>query len=241
MHILLLMIFVAMPVWQLIRVRREPDKLKAQLGEQAERLLSGALGPRRQNARVNRIGNRLARSARLDVAFFVLPGPMMNAVSLPHGQVYIWQGLLGHTAEDDDMLAGVLAHELGHVVLNHHLRAYEFSAQLSVLFGAIGRPWLRGLSRNLVNQIVQRGFSRSREWEADETAIELMDAAGFAPRGLIRLFDTLPNQGRLQGMLGTHPDPQQRANRLRDILGVLPQTDDKVILFPGSTQSEADR
>ena len=241
MHILLILIFVAVPVWQLIRVSREPEQIKTQLGEQAERLLSGALGPRRQNARVNRIGNRLARSARLDVEFFVLPGPMMNAVSLPHGQVYIWQGLLGHTAEDDDMLAGVLAHELGHVVLNHHLRAYEFSAQLSVLFGALGRPWLRGLSRNLVNQIVQRGFSRRREWEADETAAELMDAAGFGPRGLVRLFDTLPNQGRLQGMLGTHPDPKQRADRLRQMLGVVPRNDDKVIQFPGRSGSEPER
>ena len=228
MHFLILLALIAVPVWRLIRVSRDSDRVRRELGQQAERLLSGALGPRRQDARVIRIGSRLARSARIDVEFFVLPGPMVNAVSLPHGQVYIWQGLLGHTAEDDDMLAGVLAHELGHVVLDHHLRAYEAAALLGVLLGAVGRPWLRGLSRNLVNQVVQRGFSRSREWEADETAMELMHAAGFSPRGLIRLFETLPSPSRVQGMLGSHPDPSDRAARLREVLGELPSTEDKV-------------
>jgi predicted Zn-dependent protease len=233
MHLLILLLFIAVPAWRLIRISRQPDRVKCELGERAEYLLSGALGPRRQNERVNRIGGRLAQSARLDVEFFVLPGPMVNAVSLPHGQVYIWQGLLGHTAEDDDMLAGVLAHELGHVIHDHHLRAYEAAAMLSLVLGVLGRPWLRGLSRGLVNQVIQRGFSRSREWEADETAVELMDAAGFGARGLIRLFDTLPRQQAIQGMLGTHPDPDQRAARLREQLGEIPRTDEKVIPFPG--------
>ena len=233
MHILLLILFIAVPAWRLIRISRQPDVVKRELGERAESLLSGALGPRRQNERVNRIGGRLARSARLEVEFFVLPGPMVNAVSLPHGQVYIWQGLLGHTAEDDDMLAGVLAHELGHMIHDHHLKAYEAKAMLSLVLGGLGKPWLRGLSQGLVNQVIQRGFSRNREWEADETAVELMDAAGFGARGLIRLFETMPSQQPIQGMLGTHPDPAHRAARLREQLGEIPRTDSKVIPFPG--------
>lgn len=236
MHLVLLLVFIAVPAWRLLRVTREPDRVKRELGEHAERMISQVLGPRRQNARVNRIGGRLARSARLELEFFVLPGPMVNAVALPHGQVYIWQGLLGHTAEDDDMLASVLAHELGHLIHDHHLRAYEAAALVSLVLGALGRPWLRGMSRGLVNKGIQRGFSRSREWEADETALELMAAAGFGPRGLIRLFETLPRQSKLQGMLGTHPDPEARAARLREILGDLPRSDDKVISFPGVTR-----
>ncbi len=237
MPALLVLLLIAVPAWRLFTIVRDPSRVKKELGERAEHLLSGALGPRRQDARVNRIGARLARSARLDVKFFVLPGPVMNAISLPHGQVYIWQGLVGHTAEDDDMLAGVLAHELGHVIHDHHLKAYQAAAMLGLLLGVVGRPWLRGLSRGLVDQVIQRGFSRSREWEADETAMELMDAAGFSPRGLVRLFDTLPPQPRLQGMLGTHPDPAQRANRLRVQLGEVPRTEDKVIQFPGLSPS----
>ena len=79
--------FVALPVWQLIRVRREPDRSKP-IWVNRQNVAVGGLGPRRQNARVNRIEIDWP-VVPIGCQFFVLPGPMMNAVSLPHGQISV--------------------------------------------------------------------------------------------------------------------------------------------------------
>lgn len=171
-----------------------------------------------------------------DVALF--EDPESNAFALPGGKVGVNTGIF-KVAKNQDQLAGVIAHEIGHVVSRHHneriTRQMGTSGALQVLSALAGARYGEGVG-NAVAQTggiaAQAGLmlpnSRVQETEADVVGQQLMAKAGYDPRGAVTLWQNMAaaGGGRAPEWLSTHPDP---ASRLRELQaradGLLPAMD----------------
>lgn len=140
----------------------------------------------------------------------VLESDQVNAFALPGGRIFVLTGLISE-AESPDQVAGVLAHEMAHVTLRHGMRNIVQSLGLivavEVLVGDVA-----GLSVFAVEGarlLVQQGYSRDLEHEADVEGVRMLHEAGIDPRGLASFFELL--QGKMGGAsvpawLGSHPE-----------------------------------
>lgn len=145
--------------------------------------------------RVNEIGARIVAVCdrrELVYRFHVVHDENINAFALPGGYVYIHDGLIEKTASDDE-LAGVIAHEVGHITARHSVKRYEHNlgVQLATLVGlATGQGGMaQGVS--LVLQTAQLAYSRDAEIEADRLGVKYMKAAGFEPTAMLAFLETL--------------------------------------------------
>ena len=180
----------------------------------------------RQNAYVGCVVNAVVRQLpapwnqqRWDYALF--ENAEANAWALPGGKVGVYTGIF-KVATNQDQLAGVVAHEIGHVIARHH------DERITRQLGAAGAVQLLGSLAGDYSQIAtqggsvlaQAGFllpnSRAQETEADVVGQQLMAQAGFDPRGAIELWRNMAAAGgaRSPQWLSTHPDP---ASRLREL------------------------
>jgi len=164
------------------------------------------------------------RQLRWEYALF--QDPEANAWALPGGKVGVYTGIF-KVARNQDQLAGVIAHEIGHVVSHHHneriTRQQGASTGLQLLSAIVGSRYGEGVG-NAVAQggsiAAQAGFllpnSRVQESEADVVGQQLMAKAGFDPRGAVTLWQNMAAAGgaRPPEWLSTHPDP---ASRLREL------------------------
>ena len=158
----------------------------------------------------------------------------INAFALPGGPMYVNRGLIT-AARNEAELAGVLAHEMSHVVLRHGTeqasKAYLGQAGLSLLGGLVGK---RGsTSSEIINAVGGFGlnaafmkFSRSDEYEADALGAELMKKAGYDPTAMATMFAMLRSeQGRdpskLEQFFSSHPPPADRESRIRSVASSL--------------------
>ena len=242
---LFVLFFVALPLLRLILAIAWPGLLKRVEGKRAEGMLTSQFGKGREDDRVEAIGAKLLSGQNIQASFQVLSGPIKNAVALPNGHIFIWEGLLEETDGDEDMLAGVLAHELGHLEHEHFLTRVQWAAMARFVLGIFGGGLVRQFLQNSAAKVITRGFSRAHELQADETAISLMQEAGYNPVGLVRLLEVLDNYSPPSGLLGTHPEPRTRAVRIRTRLGLeppaaaakkdkpVPEGGGTVIPFPG--------
>ncbi len=177
--------------------------------------------PVHEDARVSRIGQRLAAlSTRPDLPwrFRVLDRPDVNAVSLPGGPIYIYQGLLSQIGSDDDMLAAVLGHEIGHVEGRHAAKQMErsqwFGLGSAVLDRIIGGDV--GTISQVIGNLELLSYSRQQEYQSDDRSILLLRRAGYDPEGMVRLLELLNRQGgggTSIGWLRTHPTSENRIRR----------------------------
>ncbi|MGC4047938.1 MAG: M48 family metalloprotease [Armatimonas sp.] len=147
--------------------------------------------------------------------FSLLASDVTNAMALPGGQVFVTRGLLDSVTSDDE-LAGVMAHEVGHVARRHALKHIGENGVAIALLSLVGRRDIRMLG--LVMNIL-RGLARSRELEsqADEVGLGLAAAAGYDPRGLVRFLESI-NGGKtskLEAYFLTHPLPEKRIEACR--------------------------
>ncbi|RMG48447.1 MAG: peptidase M48 [Acidobacteria bacterium] len=171
---------------------------------------------------VAEVGARIASASDrpdLPYSFTILDSPVVNAFALPGGPVYVTRGLLAH-ARDEAELAGVLAHEVGHVVGRHGAEQMSRArlAGLGLEALTLARP---GLSRaaGLLGagaRLLLLKFGRDAEREADALGVRYLAAAGYDPFGLPRFLGVLDRleqeRGRLlPAWLSTHPDPGERA------------------------------
>lgn len=156
----------------------------------------------------------------------------INAFALPGGQIFITRAL-AEQLETDAQLAGVLAHEIGHVVGRH---ASEQIAKAQLTQGLTGaavvaaydpdRPNSRaaGYMAQLVGQLVTLKFGREDELESDRLAVRFMVDAGYDPRAMIGVLEILKRAGGGSvEFFSTHPNPDHRIERIqafiRDELG----------------------
>ncbi len=177
--------------------------------------------------RVRRIGERLVghTDAREGVpySFKVIDGKDVNAVSLPGGPIYVFRGLIDLLGDDDDALAGVLAHEIGHTNARHISRQYTKQLQTNILLTILlqGQSQLMGNVAGLLADIWSLKFSRDDEFDADRRGLSYSKKAGFDPMGLVRFFEkleSLDKRGGAPEFLRTHPVTKSRTDKAMKII-----------------------
>ena len=147
--------------------------------------------------RVLRIGRRLAEgSSRKEIRyrFAVLEDSDPNAMAIPGGSIFLTRGLV-ELCDDDDLLAGILSHEIAHIDLRHAARtlATRAVAKTGLRLLTFGRGAVVGQLAGRVEDLVTRGYSRDREIQADRTATRLATRAGFSRNGLARFLASVVN------------------------------------------------
>ncbi|MFE0014635.1 M48 family metallopeptidase [Mesorhizobium sp. NPDC059054] len=143
-----------------------------------------------------------------------------NAFALPDGTVVLTDELVELAGQDDEMILGVLAHEIGHVVRQHSLRQIYRAAGVATLIMFIGGDIGSGTEDALVQgaALLALSYSRSAETEADRYSVELMHKAGHDPAAITRFFELLQNElGDVSGksFLATHPATPERVAETR--------------------------
>jgi beta-barrel assembly-enhancing protease len=147
----------------------------------------------------------------------------VNAFAVPGGHVYLYTGLL-KAAENEAEVAGVMAHELGHLVARHSANQLGTQVGLSLLGSiALGQNpnELANLAAQLVSASTMASFSREDEEEADQYGLRYAAAAGYSPAGLESFFVKLQrleggsSGGVFEGLLASHPATQDRIDLLR--------------------------
>ena len=178
-------------------------------------------------AYVNRVGWWLAQhTERADLVwhFGVLDTDSLNAFAAPGGYVFVTRGLLLNMRNEAE-LAGVLAHEIAHVLRRHHLAAIQKNAQTGILadlasmatessqYGAVADKAI-----NASTELYARGLDKSDEYEADRMGVVIAARAGYDPYGLPAVLQTLDGMNSqdagLALMFKTHPTPQSRLQLL---------------------------
>jgi predicted Zn-dependent protease len=185
------------------------------------------------NRLVDTIGHRLAANSdrpNLPWHFTVIDTPMVNAMALPGGYIYVTRGMLERINSEDE-LAGVLGHEITHVTARH--AAQQMSrAQLAQLGMVLGSVVAGPQATQTFGQIAELGvnllfarYSRGQESQADLVGTGYMAKTGFNPIGVERMLTTLERLDKnpaagIDQYFQSHPDP---AKRVRDVQGKIKQ------------------
>jgi predicted Zn-dependent protease len=192
----------------------------------------GGLDPDPQaQQRIDVIGTRLvartvAAQSPYQFEFHVLDDPeTINAFALPGGQIFITEGLL-RRLQTEGQIAGVLGHEIGHVVARH---GAEHIAKQQLTEGLTGAAVLATYDPSnpsstgsaavaaMIGQLVTMRFGREDELESDRLGVRLTSEAGYDPRSMIALMKVLEasSQGnRPPEFFSTHPNPENRVQRI---------------------------
>ncbi len=147
--------------------------------------------------------------------------PMVNAFAAPGGKIVVSSGLVEHASKPDE-LAGVLAHEVQHVLHRDSMRAIARQLGGSVILAMLAvDPSSSNLFLNPSSQLLQLSFSREAETQADLGAVELLGKAGYAKDGITRalnhLLELKGDDSKSFQYLSTHPSTTQRIETLRRV------------------------
>ena len=220
---------------QRIALSPEQEVVIGQQGRQDVITQMGGLHPSSAlQAYIAQIGQQVLNQSQASQSsypfeFHLLDAPdTINAFALPGGQIFVTTGLL-KALDTESQLAGVLGHEIGHVVARHgaeHLARQQLGAILVNAVGIAASDERQGGQQaaaiaQAVNQIVGLNYSREDELESDRLGFEFMIAANYNPEGIVELmqvFESAESQGRPPEFLSTHPDPGNRVSRLQNII-----------------------
>lgn len=183
---------------------------------------------------VNRVGRWLAlQTDRPDLPwrFAVIDSTDVNAFALPGGSILISKGLY-QRLRDESELAGVLAHEIAHVIRHHHIKAIKSAASKELMTAIGGEVAVRSGSRysgiadkvfSTGMEVMVRGLDKRDEFQADHIGVVLATRAGYNPFGLVGVLQTLgainPKEGGVALLFSTHPTPDKRIEMLSARLG----------------------
>lgn len=213
-----------------------PEEEKA-LGRQTAALLLGASPPVKDKAMqlyVNRVGRWLALHSgvdHVDWQFGVLDTASVNAFATPGGYVFVTSGLLARMQNEAE-LAGVLAHEIAHVVQQHHLKAIRKGAGISAGANILAELGSRNTRNDAavqhltggIKEVLLRGLDKDDEYEADRLGIVIATRAGYDPLGLVSVLQMLSSvradDDALALMFSTHPSAGARLDALDEVVGV---------------------
>lgn len=177
---------------------------------------------------VNLVGSTVAaQSERQDVTyhFAVLDSDDLNAFSAPGGYIFITRGAVA-LCEDESELAGVLAHEVGHVAGKHVLKIVERDKALrsgmeEAQAYAPGSAYLHKMSRGVLVKLIDQGLAPADELDADQRGIKYAHAAGYPADGLARFLtklDQATQQGGKSFWTRTHPPVKDRNARIQQTI-----------------------
>jgi beta-barrel assembly-enhancing protease len=184
---------------------------------------------------INELGNQIARAADprgLQYQFFVVNSEVINAFAVPGGFIYLNRGLI-ERAENLSEVAGVLGHEIGHVVARHGVdqmvRMQRAELGVNLAYILLGRQ--PGTAEQVGLQLGAGAFfaahSREAEREADDLAVQYLTRAGINPMGIVTFFQKLMQDqqrrpGTVEMWFATHPLTQERVENTRAAVEAIP-------------------
>ena len=212
------------------RVALKPDQEIA-LGLKSAPEMAAQMGGLSRNpqakALAERIGAALAREtvaakSPYRFSFHVLAdSKTINAFALPGGPIFITEGLL-RLLPGEAALAGVLGHEIGHVIARH---SSEQLAKAQLTRGLIGAAvigtgdYTTAQIGQMVGSLINMRYGRDDELEADALGVRILAEGGYDPRAMIGVMETLAKASsgsRQPEFFSTHPHPENRQTRIRE-------------------------
>jgi len=205
------------------------------LGEDMDRQIKKELkilnDPKMQN-RLEQIGRKIASvSDRQDLSynFRIVKDKDLNAFALPGGFIYVNSALMD--VANNDELACVLAHEIGHVAARHSVKQLQatlgYQIVMSLVLGS-GNQQTMARAINIVFNLTSLGYSRKDEFLADKLAVKYAKKAGFNPLGTITFFKKLKEEAEKQGpnfnlvFLSSHPPVNERIKKVEEEIAAVP-------------------
>jgi predicted Zn-dependent protease len=201
---------------------------------------------------VQELGAKLAQTSErpdLPWTFRVIDDPVVNAFALPGGFIYVTRGLMTYV-ENEAQLSGVIGHEIGHVTAQHavHSMSTQQVTQLGLTAGMMIKPELQRYEQfvNAGLGLLFLKFSRDDESQADHLGVRYMVRAGNDPRQMVPVFDMLTrvsqasSGGRLPEWLETHPNPENRSERIQMELDTLKMDPSRLSVNQNSYLSRID-
>jgi beta-barrel assembly-enhancing protease len=184
---------------------------------------------------INNLGRSIARhgSRNIPYNFYIVDAPQVNAFAVPGGHIYLNRGLVERTRNEAE-LAGVLAHEIGHVEHRHGIdqmeRAQGANLALTAAYVLMGRA-PSGVEEALIGvggQLYFARHSREAENEADASAVNLLVRSGIHPQGLPSFFGVLLEEqqrqpGAVEQWFSTHPLTTDRVAHTQSLINSVPQ------------------
>jgi Zn-dependent protease with chaperone function len=181
-----------------------------------------------KNSLIRQIGNKLTKVSELkgmNYHFKILNIEGPNAFSIPGGYIYVTYDLFDYIQSDDE-LAGILAHEIAHVIHNHALKQTRDNTKftlLTILAVLLTREPDVGILGKLTTITLLNQYSREYEEEADLTAIDLLIKTGYNPVGFLTFLERLHTREMFKpevnlGIFQTHPETENRINYVKDKL-----------------------
>ena len=238
-------ISIAKKVQQAHKSIDQPEEIQIGHGI-AENILGAAplLPDNKVQQYVNEVGRWLSlQTERPDLPwqFGVLDSTDINAFATPGGTIFITNGLFQRLNSESE-LAGVLAHEMVHVLRKHHLAALQKSARMDIASELAGEA-LKDKGNPVLDKAIKagtevyaRGLDKDDEFEADRMGIVIATRAGYDPYGLpavLQMLDAInPQDSSLALMFKTHPSPHDRLSLLDKEMG------DSFDDYPAPTQAD---
>jgi predicted Zn-dependent protease len=187
------------------------------------------------NRYINLLGDQIASKtsrADLDWHFYVVDSKEVNAFAVPGGYVYVNRGLIERTGAMDE-LAGVLGHEIGHVVRRHSIQQMEkqqgaqVGVTLACVLTSICNSQVAQAGINIGASAVFAKFSRQDELEADQEAITNTVRANINPEGIVSMFQKLIDErnsrpSAVEGWFATHPLEEDRIRAAQATINAIP-------------------
>jgi Zn-dependent protease with chaperone function len=220
---------LAEPLAKLVPLEWE-EQIGAGIADQVSVLLGAKEGACRSpggDTALTALTSRLARTVETPYRFRVrvADSKEVNAFAVPGGYIVIFKGLLDK-ADNPDEVAGVLAHEMAHVIKRHPtkslIHAYGWSMLLTMLTGAAGTT--SEILGSLAMQLTTASYSRGNEAEADAVAVEILAKAHISTDGFVRFFEKLKKESGADAgdsdipvlrYLASHPGLQERIDAVK--------------------------
>ncbi len=203
-----------------------PTNYVIAMGDSTLDIIHSAYGSTCKNADAEKVLDKMVNRIRGDRKFKyplhveVVNSEIVNALAAPGAKIVIFNGLLTQ-ADSAEEVAGVLGHEMGHVLKQHSLTRLAQTMGLDLMVALLGGSNLGGISQ----QILLMSYSRDAENEADEMSIMLLNEASISTNGAADFFDKLSQNNPSSNedsldiplFLSTHPASDQRANLYRSV------------------------
>jgi len=212
------------------RVAMSPQQeiaLGARTAPQMAAQMGGISQNEKARALVRRVGEglvakSLAAKSGYKFSFHLLADPRtVNAFALPGGPIFITEGLLRQLKTEAE-LAGVLGHEIGHVIARHSSERLAKQQLTQGLVGALvvgSGDYTAAQIGQVVGSMINMRYGREDEIESDILGVRIMAEGGYDPRALIRVMEVLAKASggsRQPEFVSTHPAPENRSARIKE-------------------------
>ncbi len=213
------------PGWNLFSPQQDIE-MGRESAKQAEMQLP-LLNDRQAASYIDTLGKQLASHApgeKYPYQCKIVNDTAINAFALPGGFIYVNRGAI-EAADSENQIAGVMAHEIGHVVLRHGTnqvsKAYLAQAPLAILGGVLGSNSIGSVLAQLgvgfgLNSLFLK-YSRDAESQADLMGTQILHDSGYDPKGMVEFFEKIQaeSKGRAVQFFSDHPNPENRISNVQ--------------------------